>query len=256
MKTTGTTRGNASRIVTIKDIRRVVLPDAVRIVIELDGEVPTFHDERLANPIRVFVDLSATQAAPELIDRTIRFDSDADVVRQVRLGRHPNTTTRVVVDAAGVTSYSVYPLYSPYRLVIDFFKETAAQETAAPASATPRRAPDRGADGRTTLADAFPAAAARALPRRRCRDVESWRRPLRRCREPLPRRRRCRGRRRSLPLASTPIKTRPIVIDAPTPPPLTAALAAVVVTTTTTAPATTPRRQRLKRRLQHYRQRR
>ena len=136
MKTTGTTRGNASRIVTIKDIRRVVLPDAVRIVIELDGEVPTFHDERLANPIRVFVDLSATQAAPELIDRTIRFDSDADVVRQVRLGRHPNTTTRVVVDAAGVTSYSVYPLYSPYRLVIDFFKETAAKETAAPALAT------------------------------------------------------------------------------------------------------------------------
>ena len=40
------------------------------------------------------------------------------------------------------------------------------------------------------------------------------------------------------PLASTPIKTRPIVIDAPTPPSLTAALAAVVVTTTTAATTT------------------
>jgi N-acetylmuramoyl-L-alanine amidase len=123
VKTTG--RSAAARLVTIKDIRRIVLPDAVRIVIELDGEVETFHDERLANPVRVFVDLSSTRAAPELIDRTIRFDGDGEVVRQVRLGRHPNATTRVVVDALGISSYSVYPLYSPYRLVIDFIKEPA-----------------------------------------------------------------------------------------------------------------------------------
>jgi N-acetylmuramoyl-L-alanine amidase len=113
-----------SRLVTIKAIRRIVLPDAIRIVIELDGEVPTFHDERLANPLRVFVDLASTRAAPELVDRTIRFETDADAVRQVRLGRHPNTTTRVVLDAAGISSYSVYPLYSPYRLVIDCLRET------------------------------------------------------------------------------------------------------------------------------------
>jgi len=31
-------------------------------------------------------------------------------------------TTRVVLDAAGVTSYSVYPLYGPYRLVIDWVR--------------------------------------------------------------------------------------------------------------------------------------
>ena len=146
---------NASRIVTIKDIRRVVLPDAVRIVIELDGEVPVPR-RAAGEPVRVFVDLSATQAAPELVDRTIRFDGDADVVRQVRLGRHPNTTTRVVLDAAGVTSYSVYPLYSPYRLVIDFFSADGG------AGIGDARPPARSADGRTTLADAFPGAAARA----------------------------------------------------------------------------------------------
>jgi N-acetylmuramoyl-L-alanine amidase len=132
-----------ARIVTIKSIRRVVLPDAVRIVIELDGEVASFHDERLANPIRVFVDLSATQVAPDLVDRTIRFDSDADVVRQVRLGRHPNNTTRVVVDASGITSYSVYPLYSPYRLVLDFVrdKRTVAAAVEKPIAAGPPAAP-------------------------------------------------------------------------------------------------------------------
>jgi N-acetylmuramoyl-L-alanine amidase len=132
VKTTGTEAVTPARVVTIKDIRRVVLADAVRIVIELDGEVPAFHDERLANPVRVFVDLTATRAAPQLADRTIRFDSDADLVRQVRLGRHPNTTTRVVVDAAGISSYSVYPLYGPYRLVIDCIKDISAVAEARP----------------------------------------------------------------------------------------------------------------------------
>ncbi len=99
-------RAGPSRIATIKDIRRAVLPDAVRITIELDGEVP-FHEERIPDPDRVFVDLPGTRAAAPLVDQTLRFTSDADIVRQVRIGRHPNRTTRVVLDAAGVTSYSV-----------------------------------------------------------------------------------------------------------------------------------------------------
>ena len=114
-----------ARLATITEIRRTVMADAVRITIELDGEVP-FRDERLANPVRVFVDLPNTRAAPGLVDRTIRFDSDADVVRQVRLGRHPGNTTRVVLDAIGLASYSVYPLYEPYRLVIDCVRAAPA----------------------------------------------------------------------------------------------------------------------------------
>src|SRR5439155_7496018 len=90
-----------------------------RVTIALDAEVPQFHDERLSDPPRVFVDLPSTRAAVALGDRTLRFDGDQDVVRQVRIGRHPNATTRVVLEEAGVASYSVYELYNPYRLVID-----------------------------------------------------------------------------------------------------------------------------------------
>jgi N-acetylmuramoyl-L-alanine amidase len=111
-------RPTTPRIATIKAIRRVILNDVIRIVIEFDKEVQ-FRDERLESPPRVFVDLPSTRAAAEFKDQTIRFESDADLVRQVRIGRHPNNTTRVVLDAAGVSSYSVYPLYSPYRLIID-----------------------------------------------------------------------------------------------------------------------------------------
>jgi len=127
-----------ARIVTLESVRRTVLPDVVRVTIELNAEVP-FHDERLNNPERVFLDLPATRAAAPLQDQTIRFEGDDDVVRQVRIGRHPNSTTRVVLDAAGVSSYSVYPLYEPYRLVIDCVRAPGARASLPPQPSTPAR---------------------------------------------------------------------------------------------------------------------
>ena len=117
---------NTGPSATIRGIKRTVLPDVVRIVVELDTEVQ-FHEERIAGPDRVFLDLTPASAVPSLRNQTIRFQSDADVVRQVRLGVHENRTTRVVLDAGGVASYSVYALYNPYRLVIDCVRGTAAE---------------------------------------------------------------------------------------------------------------------------------
>src|SRR5580765_2041156 len=97
-------------LVLMKSITRTVLPDSVRVTIELDSEVPQFHEEQLADPPRVFVDLPWTRAAASLADRTLRFDRDNDVVRLVRVGRHPNNTIRVVLDTAGVSTSSVYVL--------------------------------------------------------------------------------------------------------------------------------------------------
>ena len=108
----------AAPIATIRSVKRTVLSDVVRVVIELDREVP-FHDERIADPDRPFVDLAPAQAAPALAEQTFRFSSDSDIVRQVRLGKQANRATRIVLDAGGVSSYSIYALYDPYRLVID-----------------------------------------------------------------------------------------------------------------------------------------
>jgi len=149
------------RLATVRDIRRVVLPDAVRITIDLDVEVP-FHDERIPDPARVFLDLPSTRAAPSLVDHTMRFDGDMDIVRQIRIGRHPNNTTRIVLDAAGVSSYSVYPLYGPYRLVIDCLRAKPSAPAAKPALALAGASlallPARGlaADWERRLPSAFP----------------------------------------------------------------------------------------------------
>ncbi|RPI50067.1 MAG: N-acetylmuramoyl-L-alanine amidase, partial [Acidobacteria bacterium] len=43
----------------------------------------------------------------------------SDIVRHIRFGRHPNRTTRIVLDLENVSRYSVFTLYNPYRIVID-----------------------------------------------------------------------------------------------------------------------------------------
>ena len=138
-------RVSRSGLASLKEIRRTVFPDSVRVTLELDREI-VFHDERLENPARVFVDLPATAATADYRDRTVRFESDNDVVRQIRIGRQANNTTRVVLDVAGISSYSVYALYNPYRLVI----ECAREKPALPAATFPT--PKPLLTGRTTVA--------------------------------------------------------------------------------------------------------
>ena len=103
--------------VQIRDIRRVALDDVVRVTIELDDEV-AYDAVRLDGPARLFFDFKGAYAPPPLLDATLAFD-DGDAVREIRLGRHPEQTTRVVLDLEDVDSYSVYSLYTPYRLVVD-----------------------------------------------------------------------------------------------------------------------------------------
>ncbi len=108
---------------TIRAVHRQVLPDVVRVTVELDREVP-FYQERLDGPARLFFDLKGTKTVASLVDATFRYDSD--IVRHIRLGRHPNSTTRVVLDLENVGRYSVFTLYNPYRIVIDAERSAAA----------------------------------------------------------------------------------------------------------------------------------
>ncbi|MCM3880717.1 MAG: N-acetylmuramoyl-L-alanine amidase [Vicinamibacterales bacterium] len=101
---------------TIRAVHREVLPEVVRITVEMDREVP-FYQERLAGPARLFFDLKGTKTVAALQDAALRYDGD--VVREIRFGRHPNSTTRIVVDVEDVGRYSVFTLYDPYRIVID-----------------------------------------------------------------------------------------------------------------------------------------
>jgi len=101
----------------LKAVKREVLPDALRITLELGQEV-TFRSDRLDAPPRVFIDFENTRPIEAIKDATIPFPDD--VVRKVRIGRQTESRTRVVMDLSGAGRYSIYTLYNPYRVVIDF----------------------------------------------------------------------------------------------------------------------------------------
>jgi N-acetylmuramoyl-L-alanine amidase len=141
-------------------VRRDVLPDAVRITLDLGDEVP-FRSDRLDGPPRVFIDFDNTRPVEAIKDAIIPFSDD--VVRQVRIGRQTESRTRVVMDLNGAGRHSIYTLYNPYRVVIDFARAPglppsarAANTATVPATVTPRPA----ARASATPAAATPAAAA------------------------------------------------------------------------------------------------
>ena len=111
----------------------MALPDGVRVSIELDAE-SIYRHEQLEKPRRVFFDLKGARTTAPLQDAVLKFDDD--VVREIRLGRHPQNTTRVVMDMEAVEAYSVFTLYNPFRLVIDFKRAASAAKPAAPAATT------------------------------------------------------------------------------------------------------------------------
>ena len=118
----------ASGPATIRQITRQPLSTGSRVVIQLDGEVP-YDEQELDNPPRVFFDLKGAQVGPGVDENALA--APGNLIRQIRLGQHPDDTTRVVMELADPSHYSVFALFDPYRLVIDFDRPGA--RTAAPA---------------------------------------------------------------------------------------------------------------------------
>jgi N-acetylmuramoyl-L-alanine amidase len=139
----GTPAADGPPRATLLDIQRVVLQDSVRVTLALDREVP-YHEERLAGPDRVFFDLRGAQLAAPLVDKVIAYSDD--IVRQIRTGRHPNGTVRVVLDLDGVARHSVFTLYNPYRVVIDCERATAVAIRQATVTPPARVSSDAGLD--------------------------------------------------------------------------------------------------------------
>jgi N-acetylmuramoyl-L-alanine amidase len=138
MTAPATVAAPAGERATLTAIQRIVLPDTVRVTLELDREV-TFREERLGGPARLFFDLKNVQLTPALMDKVLTYGSD--VVSKIRVGRHPDNTVRVVLDFEDVAKYSVFTLYSPFRLVIDaertFARTVATPTVVAPVSTEP-----------------------------------------------------------------------------------------------------------------------
>lgn len=140
---------------TLTAIRREVLPEALRVTLELARET-VFREERLEGPPRVFVDLTNTAAVDALKDASVAFPDD--VVRQIRIGRQPGARTRVVLDLQGAARHSVYALYNPFRVVIDIERAPTDVSSIAPTSVSSIAPPSVSPVAPTSVNPVAPAA--------------------------------------------------------------------------------------------------
>jgi N-acetylmuramoyl-L-alanine amidase len=136
----------------LRAITHTPLPQGDRITIELTREV-SYSADRLDGPDRIFVDLTHTAAAPALIEQTLARVSGR-LVKSTRVGVHPDGTSRVVLDVTGKPRYSSFPLYNPFRLVIDVESEEEARRPTTPTAAPTTVA--AGAASRPAAATSLP----------------------------------------------------------------------------------------------------
>ena len=133
---------SAGATATVKSITESALPHGERITIEISREV-TYAGDRVDNPDRVFFDLNNATAPLSLADHV---QLTGTLVKALRVGKHANNVTRVVLELGGSPRYSAFALYDPFRLVIDVESADAAPPPTAAASTTPAPAPEKPAD--------------------------------------------------------------------------------------------------------------
>jgi N-acetylmuramoyl-L-alanine amidase len=134
----------------VRDITHTVLPKGDRITIEL-GREATYSTSRTGSPDRVEIDLNDAALAAGLSDRTNAISGA--LVRSLSARRVGRQAARVVIELNGKPRFSTFPLYNPFRLVIDVESEAPAA-----AVATPDPLPAKAATGRSTSNATAPAA--------------------------------------------------------------------------------------------------
>ena len=112
---------------SVRTITQSALPRGDRITIELSQEVEILSD-RVANPDRVFFDFANASAAASFTAQTREIKSS--LIKSIRIGRPTPGVTRVVLELAGAPRHSAFPLYGPFRLVVDLETESEARPVA------------------------------------------------------------------------------------------------------------------------------
>ena len=133
------TKPGASQPVAVKNITQSPLPRGDRIIIELSGEA-SYSGERVTGPDRVFFDFTnatTSAAGASAIAERIR-SIHSPLIKGVRVGVPSKGIARVVLELTGAPRFSSFPLYDPFRLVVDV-ESVADVPSAAPpvVSSTP-----------------------------------------------------------------------------------------------------------------------
>jgi N-acetylmuramoyl-L-alanine amidase len=100
----------------VKSITESALPRGERITVELSREV-AFAGDRVDRPDRVFYDFSNVVIPSSVADKAQGINGS--IVKSLRVSPHKVGVARLVLELNGAPRYSAFPLYNPFRLVID-----------------------------------------------------------------------------------------------------------------------------------------
>jgi N-acetylmuramoyl-L-alanine amidase len=144
--------------VTLRDAKYSSLPHGERLTIELTQEVAHTID-RSSNQERVFLALPGVGITPALVDAVAKIHGT--LLQDVRISPRVDGIL-VSLDVTRQTRYSTFPLYDPYRIVVDLDTEDGASASAAmpaPSSTVPIAL--------KTVPSAFPGVTATSTPKLR-----------------------------------------------------------------------------------------
>ncbi|MBN2430426.1 MAG: N-acetylmuramoyl-L-alanine amidase [Acidobacteria bacterium] len=100
----------------LTDIRFWSTSDYTRVVMDLDREVE-FIQKEIHHPYRIYFDFQHTILSNEVKNRD--FSIGDTFLHRIRVGQNRTDIARVVLDFKTKGSFSVFPLYNPFRVVID-----------------------------------------------------------------------------------------------------------------------------------------
>ncbi len=109
-------------------------PNYTRVVIDADGETDFIDnllkpDPALHTPRRLYVDVANARLGRNM--ETIVPIND-DLLKDARAGQYQPDTVRVVVDIKTFSTYKIFPLNNPFRIVIDVWGEKQQLASSSP----------------------------------------------------------------------------------------------------------------------------
>jgi N-acetylmuramoyl-L-alanine amidase len=110
--------------VTVKALTYASLPKGDRLIVEFSAEA-SYSSTRSSSPDRVYVELSNASAEAAIAEHAGQISGP--LVKGVSVAQAANGAARLVLQLAGEPRYSTFPLYDPFRLVIDVESDAIAR---------------------------------------------------------------------------------------------------------------------------------
>ena len=130
----------------VKDIRHWSTPTYTRVVIDLEEPVKySAHllkgDPQNKKPRRLYLDLEKSRVGSE-IESSIPIKDG--LLQRARAGQYSSQRVRVVLDINNISRHKIFPLYDPFRIVVDVRGAEKKGQTATSPTVVKKRSPRKG----------------------------------------------------------------------------------------------------------------